>query len=295
MASDIKRKLLFLFRLLFRSKRYNYSRKCPYCHSKNIKTIERKYIILELVKCHDCYLNFRFPKDNVSFSEIFYENEYSQDLTTELPSDNELACFKNTMFKNSGKDFSERLEMLKRISNGKNRLLEYGSSWGYFLYQANNYGFDATGIEISKKRASYGVKNLKVKIYNSINDIIDQKFDIIYSCHVIEHVSNLSLVFDFFEKSLTDNGVLILECPNCSSKEAKEQGVYWGPMIGEVHVNAITPEFLFKCFNDKGFSTKMTTEFAELTCSDVFLDQQDYSNLNGGNLILLAKKYTNLL
>jgi cyclopropane fatty-acyl-phospholipid synthase-like methyltransferase len=37
-------------------------------------------------------------------------------------------------------------------------MLELGSSWGYFLYQAKQQGFEVTGVEISEPRRLFGIK-----------------------------------------------------------------------------------------------------------------------------------------
>lgn len=287
------RRLVFAYRILFKSKRYDYTPNCPYCNLIDINLKQRKYWFLQFRECKHCGLMFRYPKDSTFFSIDFYNDFYKQeeDLTTELPTIQELEKLKADNFVGSTKDFSERIEMLKRLIVHKDKLLEFGSSWGYFLYQAKKSGFDCYGIEISKKRAIYGVENLHVEIYTDYESILDNSIDVIYSCHVLEHISNLPSVFNFFVRVLKRNGLLIIECPNCSSDEAKKLGVYWGPMIGEVHVNALTPNFLSNALISYGFKVRMTTNMDEVNEREqLFSIPQKLYSLNGTNLIVLAHR-----
>ena len=288
----ILRRLLFGLRILLRSKRYDYSTNCPYCNNKSTQIIQRKYLILELRECKKCNLRFRFPKDSVNFSEYFYNKIYKQEnnLVTSLPTLTELNSLIKGGFKDTDKDFSKQISALKHLHNTKGKLFEYGSSWGYFLYQCSKSGIDCSGLEISKPRAEYGIKNLNVKIYTDYTEVPDSSFEIIYSCHVLEHIANLQEAFSLFKRILLNNGLLIIECPNCSSASAKRQGVYWGPMIGEVHVNALTPDFFQKVLSEQGFTVKMTTDLKEITSEDtLFTRSQDKFDLSGDNLIVIAK------
>ncbi len=294
LVQNLFRRLVFGFRIITKSKLYDYTLSCPFCQSYKTKILQHKYWILQLKQCDNCGLMFRFPKDAIQSSLSFYNDSYSQDddLTTNIPNPEKLKQLKCNNFKGSGKDFSERIEMLKRLTKCKGKLLEFGSSWGYFLYQASNNGFNCSGIEVSKRRAEFGIKNLNVSIATEYESVPDASIDVIYSCHVIEHIADLSKAFNFFVRVLRKNGLLVIECPNCSSDYAKNQGVYWGPMIGEVHVNAITAEFLEKALKSYGFNVKMITRLEEITDLESFLSKsQENCNLQGDNLIAIAQKF----
>ena len=56
-------------------------------------------------------------------------------------------------------------------------LVEVGSSWGYFLWQAKNQGFDVTGVEIGEKRRLFGERHLEVKIVDDIKKRIELRPD----------------------------------------------------------------------------------------------------------------------
>ena len=102
------------------------------------------------------------------------------------------------------------------------KILEVGSNDGYFLEKFRKKNFKYVyGIEpssdvykISKK------KGLKVFndffSYSSVkkNFKLSNKFDMIFSRHVLEHISDLSFFFKQLNMSLKKNGHLVLEVPD---------------------------------------------------------------------------------
>lgn len=116
------------------------------------------------------------------------------------------------------------LQKMVTIFNLKenDKILEVGSNDGYFLEKFRKKNFKYVyGIEpssdvykISKK------KGLKVFndffSYSSVkkNFKLTNKFDMIFSRHVLEHISDLSFFFKQLNMSLKKNGHLVLEVPD---------------------------------------------------------------------------------
>ncbi len=203
--------------------------KCPYCKGKPV-VYAKKYIVISICKCNNCglfFVNpFYLPRQGI---KKFYDDSYSSDATI-MPSTKTIESLKSTNFNGHPKDYSHILNVIRRLVKG-NRLLEYGSSWGYFLYQAKSYGFEPIGIEISQKRAGFGIRNLGVDIFEDIK-LIKEKFDLICSFHCLEHLIDLSEIFDKFHDRLLPGGSLIIEVPNFDP-ETKGKSVY--SIIGKVH------------------------------------------------------------
>ena len=65
-----------------------------------------------------------------------------------LPDENSLKEMKGNLFAGSDKYFGDRIKAIRSVCNS-NMLLEIGSSWGYFLYQAQKHGFNAIGVEVA--------------------------------------------------------------------------------------------------------------------------------------------------
>ena len=229
---------------------------CPSCSSTNYKIIRSKEFIkfpTSLRHCDECLLLYRHPTTLENESKKFYEKEYSQKgLTTDLPNLDELKNLMATNFKNSEKDFSFFFPFFYEISKKlgrKIKILDYGSNWGYLIYQLKSLDFVdiAMGYEYSKVMRSYGERYLKVKYINE--DEFNNQFDVIFSSHTIEHMFNPSIFKSHIEK-LTRDGYCIITCPNGSLNALFENPTSWRSLWGEVHPNFISDEYLINQFYD---------------------------------------------
>ncbi|MBD2292373.1 methyltransferase domain-containing protein [Anabaena sphaerica FACHB-251] len=191
---------------------------CPFCHHTQAKVLGRKYLLVQLRKCDQCGLMFRFPKEQPEENLRFYQSDYKEGLTTDLPDELSLKDLLENKFHGSSKDFSEKINLVKSyISTGK--LLDYGCSWGYGVWQFKQAGYDSIGFEISQPRADFGRKVLGVDIISrqdEINNLEQESFDIIFSSHVIEHLPDISDVFQLFRRLLKTGGILAISVPNCN-------------------------------------------------------------------------------
>jgi SAM-dependent methyltransferase len=207
-------KIEFSIQSLFSHQNY-----CPHCLSENLQLIAKKYALVKVKRCVDCKLCFTSPLYRTILVSQFYDIFYSAEgLTTDLPNSEALQILKEDGFKNSDKNFVERIRKIKEFTHGRN-FLELGSSWGYLLYQASLEGFHVTGIEISDSRREFGRSRLNLNIVKSPDDLCDQKFDIIYTAHTLEHFADLSSIFFELNHLLEDNGKLFIEVPNFSPSE----------------------------------------------------------------------------
>lgn len=238
------------FRYLVRSiVNFYQSRECPNCSGKKLTPIDSKYFFTRLFKCSDCKLNFRFPVDSEEFIEEFYQSEYQAGYSvftqgiTSLPSKNDLQLMMESNFYGK-RDYSP---FVKALSNSQSpKILDYGCSWGYSVYQLRKAGYDAEGFELSKARADFG-KNLQVTIYNNAADVKDT-YDVFMSSHAIEHVRVVSDLINFSKEKLTPDGTFIAFCPNGSpefrARDPHSFHVNWGLL----HPNYLDVEFSAHAF-----------------------------------------------
>ncbi|MBI2995779.1 MAG: class I SAM-dependent methyltransferase [Candidatus Melainabacteria bacterium] len=282
-------RIQYLFKVL---KKYliKVEKQCPFCKGQEFGLIGRKYFLLQLLKCNACGLMFRYPTEEISESIKFYQDEYKEGMTTRLPDEFKFQEYLNTCFLNTEKDFSEKIRIVRLFkSNGK--LLDFGCSWGYGTLQLQKSGFDVTGFEISKERVNFGKIKLGLTIlddYSLLHSMKNGSFDIIFSNHVLEHLSNLYSVFETFYKLLNKGGCLIIFVPNCSGIEKGEVfNAKKSYAFGEKHTMA---------FNDLFFKQNLTRYGFEVKCastpyntnnlfSKVVAKDKEYSEL-----FVLAKK-----
>jgi 2-polyprenyl-3-methyl-5-hydroxy-6-metoxy-1,4-benzoquinol methylase len=209
LMSQLSTRIDFLAQSLFKKQL-----SCPHCLSQDLEEVASKYYLIKIKQCNHCKLFFTSPIYQPSLSSELYDRIYSAEgSTTKMPLPEQLTALKEENFKGSDKYFGDRIQALTQYTDGRN-LLEIGSSWGYFLYQAKMQGFDVTGIELSDTRRQYGVDNLSVNVLKNISDLGSQKFDLVYTSHTLEHFTDLSTIFAEIATHLEEGGKLILEVPN---------------------------------------------------------------------------------
>jgi 2-polyprenyl-3-methyl-5-hydroxy-6-metoxy-1,4-benzoquinol methylase len=225
---------------------------CPSCHSVLATTVDRKFFHL-LKECGTCRLLYRYPSESASGMEVFYQENYAQPgLTTELPDDENLARLLTTKFKDSSKDFTYHMGVLRALGlRDGARLLDYGANWGYMSWQFLQAGFDVTAFEISAPRAAYG-KKLGVEIHTSLGQV-GQGFDMVYSCHVLEHVPDPAETLRHQLTLVRPGGLVVAHTPNGSSRHRLRHRELFHQTWGKVHPVLLTDRFVAHAAGDHPF------------------------------------------
>jgi SAM-dependent methyltransferase len=186
---------------------------CPHCGADALETLARKYAVVRIRRCTGCALVFTDPIYRSRLGNLYDQLYQGEGSTTELPDAERLASLVATGFAGTDKDFRARIARLREAAPGP-RLLEIGSSWGYFLHQARAAGFEPTGIEIGTRRAEYGRVQLGVRIVPDWDALEGERFDLVYTSHVLEHFTDLSGVFAHIRDRLVPGGALVVEVPH---------------------------------------------------------------------------------
>lgn len=107
-----------------------------------------------------------------------------------------------------------------RIMRGKS-VLEVGCNWGYganlFAEVATEvvaFDYDSTVIRYAEEH--YSRPNLRFLVHdaNKPFPLEDDRFDVVYSCEVLEHIANHESCVAEMHRVLKPNGLLILKTPN---------------------------------------------------------------------------------
>jgi hypothetical protein len=248
-----------------------------------------------LLQCKNCFLRYRFPIDSKEYSFQFYQNNYIQKgLTTELPSQSQLDDLVKINFLGSEKDFSACFDVLDKLSSymGKKlALLDYGANWGYACYQFQRLDFidKVFGYELSIPRRQYGQKNLDIRYVDDPSHLAGS-IDVLFSSHVIEHMSNPSEMKDIADTVLRPGGIVMILCPN-GSDSARVTNKNWSKFWGQVHPNFISDLYLCKLFWDYDGIVVDERVLHEQNQIDFDFPKGLASKLpDGDSLLLLAKK-----
>jgi hypothetical protein len=269
---------------------------CPSCGSAASKRIDAKFFNLTtLLQCQECFLRYRCPTDSHVKNYNYYQNFYIQKgLTTDLPGKKELSCLLKAKFAGTEKDFSAYSGVIKEISRYLGRkltILDYGANWGYSCFQFRHYDEveSVYGLELSKPRREFGEANLGVKYIDNPSDL-NASVDLLFSSHVIEHMSNPSMIKECADRVLKPDGVVLLTCPN-GSDSARFSSPGWRKLWGEVHPNFISDQYLCRLFSDYHGTILGDDIFTLNSGLDRLLLGQMASSLpTASNLFLIAQK-----
>jgi 2-polyprenyl-3-methyl-5-hydroxy-6-metoxy-1,4-benzoquinol methylase len=291
--SYVRSKSRYLLRMLGHRLR-GQPRVCPYCGpaSSIHRLLTRKFVV-EILRCSECRLIFRWPQDSVEETREHYENGYAEEAPQiRLPAPEDLPKLVETDFSSLFGDLRPKLELLRAIQPG-GRVLDYGCSWAYATWLLQKSGYDAVGFEIARSRAAYGRKHLGVKVMDSICELEKEQsggFDAIYSNHVLEHVSSIGEMLELSARLLREGGLAFHILPNFTSKPSRAGlRIEW---IGEDHPIAPTVEFFRRALPAAGFAHFQfaTSPFGPEVLSEIDGRCSSETRLDGDELLVVAWK-----
>lgn len=221
--------------------------KCPSCGADagDGVILDRKYLVTTLRRCTKCALLYRTPVTGAEESESFYQEEYDQGFTTEMPSPERLEELKKTAFAAEEKNYAGYVAVLRALGIGAGaRVFDFGCSWGYGSWQLAQAGYDVSSFEISRPRAAYAREKLGVKVQEKP----EGQFDVFFSAHVIEHVPSVTEMVRQGMDLLRPGGVFVCFTPNGSQAFREANPAAWSLMWGMAHPQLIDLAFLERQF-----------------------------------------------
>ena len=135
------------------------------------------------------------------------------------------------------------------------RLLDIGTGTGYFADTMKRGGWQVEAIEKNAHARAFAKEHfgLEVKPDTALKDFEPDSFDVITLWHVMEHLEPLNEVWETLNSLLTENGVLIVAVPNCSSYDARKYGAYWAAYDVPRHLWHFTPGTIQQLGSKHGF------------------------------------------
>src|SRR5690349_15967804 len=91
------------------------TRACPSCGCRLYETVDRKYLVTTLRRCRDCQLMYRAPPDDTVTNQRFYQQEYREGFTTEMPDRLQLQELLANGFAGSAKNYDYYITVLKTL------------------------------------------------------------------------------------------------------------------------------------------------------------------------------------
>lgn len=200
---------------------------CPICQSEEkwIPAVEiglpswKAAVIL--VQCSDCsHIYYRNPPSQ-DFIDQFYKSSWKSE-------DNDSGFNPSSSSKMINKKLADlMLDLGMRNSNAS--FFDVGCGYGSVMAGLQERGFtNLQGCEIHPNRFESAQQRFPHNVYlGSFDEMaLDQKFDIIYSNHVLEHVYNPREMISWKSRHLSDNGLIVVNVPNAVFEPSIEQTLY---------------------------------------------------------------------
>ena len=224
---------------------------CPSCGGRGGAALDRKYLVTSFRRCGDCRLLFRTPTTTEEENAQFYQSDYEESATTDLPSEAELKSLKIENFASLSTSYLSYIGVLLALgARPGQHIMDFGCSWGYGSYQLQQAGFTVEAFEISKLRANYARERLNIRLLE-LGEIRSESCDVFLSCHVIEHVPSVENMMALGERALRPGGLFVAFTPNGSLTYRNKSPQAWHRSWGGVHPQLIDEIFLQRMSNQR--------------------------------------------
>ena len=140
------------------------------------------------------------------------------------------------------------------------RILEVGCGYGYFLQCALDAGYDAYGIDLSPAAVKWASTRHPGRVFcgllEEVPEIQDQKYDVIFGSHLIEHLTEPSEFLREASRLLRPGGLVVMVTPNIKSLLSRVSGSRWVSFKIPEHVSYYDPATITKLLNRTGYTVR---------------------------------------
>lgn len=281
---------------------------CISCGSdRNISLYQKKsFLECPVYICNKCGLHFFYSDDKAMEKKCneYYKKTYWNTIRRKW---DEKRKFLNIIIKILRKLKTEPLQQVwhynmvkKHVSGKSKKLLDIGCAKGDFMLFFSKKGFDVRGIEPDKNNTKIVNKLFKKEV--CINGLVEkvkimEKFDVIYLCHVFEHLIRPDLFLKKIKNNLNKDGVIFLEVPNCENKKILNASINHHP-----HIYSFTLKSMRKLFENNGYKILNIGAYSEIHKNYIIMFLLMLFGMNnykqtpgerGERIIVLAKKRGN--
>ncbi len=220
---------------------------CPSCsHSKfdNYLICKDHSVSKEhfaLVKCAKCELLFTNPRPSEKELHKYYESEeYISHTDKGTSIINFLYKIVRHYTLNKKRKLIEKLSPIGTV-------LDYGCGTGDFIKKCKKKEWQVSGVEPNERARKIALQKTGKSIHQDLSEIHkEEKFDVITSWHVIEHISELKETLKKLRKKIKKEGLLIVAVPNANAYDATWYKEFWAAYDVPRHLYHFTPKSFSK-------------------------------------------------
>ncbi|MFL5753533.1 MAG: class I SAM-dependent methyltransferase [Bacteroidia bacterium] len=151
----------------------------------------------------------------------------------------------------------KKLQLVMRHAGKQGTILDYGCGTGAFVGLCKKNKWNSFGIEPDEQARAIAKAQQDIVAFPNLEqadlDLAQTRFNAVTMWHVLEHVSDVSGLFEFLNKRMAEKGTLIIAVPNCSSYDARFYKENWAAYDVPRHLYHFTPKDMLSLVQSKGF------------------------------------------
>lgn len=260
------------------------SKKCYLCN-KGKPVYKFHKLGYSVYQCPDCNLLFLdFHKNYKSFIHSYYQKGY-------FTGNNKIRAYANYKEDkpNILKNAHNILKKVKKIKP-KGLVLDVGCAMGFFMEEAENQGLQAYGIEISKYASSFIPEKFRNRVFQGSVEEFCQKrlklplfknlsFDLIILSDIIEHVKDPVGILRCLRKTLSNDGIVIIQTGDSDSFWAKIMKKNWHFFAPPQHLYFFSKKTLEQVLNQAGYKVITVHKEGKYVSLRYILHMTQYMNI----------------
>ncbi len=200
---------------------------CPICNGTSFEPFEQctdfttSQEEFSIVKCKSCQLLITSPRPDANSIGKYYQSD------SYISHTNSSKKLIDKLYK-IVRSFTLRWKLnLVGTHKPTGKILDYGCGTGEFLATCKKANWDCCGVEPSSTARGQATQLTNLPITQSLQEIGQQKFDVITLWHVLEHVENLTEKLSELKSFLKEDGIIFIAVPNHESLDAKIYKSHW--------------------------------------------------------------------
>jgi len=225
---------------------------CLFCdvHEERLRFRDGAYRVVECARCGHVYVNPRLPAERL---HAMYQDEYwASDRAREFGYAQYLSEADNYR-----RTYRMRSEVITPYKGRPGRVLDVGCAAGFFLQVMAEKGWRTTGLEIAVPMLAHATSVLGLTDMHRGDllsvDLPAGQFDVVTLWDVVEHLEDPVQHLRVVRRLLADDGILVLETQDVSSRFARLLGRRWQHYKHEEHLHHFHPESLRRLLARAGF------------------------------------------
>lgn len=151
----------------------------------------------------------------------------------------------------------KKTKLINQFSNNGKTLLDIGCGTGEFLVTAKKEHWTIFGVEPNKQAREKAVSK-KLNVVENLENLGQQKFNVISLWHVMEHLPDLKNQIKKITNLLAEEGTLIIAVPNFKSNDAIHYKEYWAAYDTPRHLWHFSQNAISELFKEQNFKIIQT-------------------------------------